>query len=376
MAERAAAEGRSSGEWGSAEWARSGEQDGDAVPVSDSRRGGAWTASGDFVSRPQVPSYASGLFRRDASAAPAEASSAGMFPAATTPAAVTPASLGTGPIVSPAPPSPADAPPADAPLLPPAAAAPQTTSGGGPARPMTRRELRALREAEARRGTAASRVARSQDAEAPDPGSQVAELHDGESLNAGPLNGGPQGIDPQGVDPQDADVQDARPQGGEPRASEASHPDAGSTEPAVADEPAAVLLGHAVGAGGTTTNALVLPRIPTPDNLTNPITSTGEILVTGSIHLPRSLGSTGSHPALYDRSEVDRLIEADDREDAEADSAPVSAIRAINTQTGRGVVMAKKTYGNRLLTVLTVVAAAMAVGVAGLFAASVIFKVF
>ncbi len=132
-----------------------------------------------------------------------------------------------------------------------------------------------------------------------------------------------------------------------------------------------------VGTGAITATALVLPSIPVPNDLMGPMASTGEVLVTGSVNLPRSLGETGSHPRLYDRSEVDYLLEASDREDAPADSAPVRAIRAVSTNTPtHGIMGLKRAYGNRLLMVLSVVAAIMAVAVVGLLAFGVGFKLF
>ncbi len=132
-----------------------------------------------------------------------------------------------------------------------------------------------------------------------------------------------------------------------------------------------------VGTGAITASVLVLPSIPVPNNLMGPLTSTGEVLLTGSVDLPRSLGSTGSHPRLYDRSEVDYLLEATDREDAAADSAPIRAIRAVSTNTPtNGIMGLKNAHGNRLLMVLSVVAAVMAVGVVALFVFGVTFKLF
>src|SRR5690606_12083856 len=53
------------------------------------------------------------------------------------------------------------------------------------------------------------------------------------------------------------------------------------------------------GSGVVTTNALVIPTIPQASDITRPFSSTGEILVTGSIDLPMALGSTGANPARY-----------------------------------------------------------------------------
>lgn len=138
-------------------------------------------------------------------------------------------------------------------------------------------------------------------------------------------------------------------------------------------------LSRNVGAtsGAITTSALVIPSIPSVDAL-RPFGTTGEILITGTIDLPRSIGSIGTQPGRYDHSDVDALIEAGDREDSAPDSAPVRAIRAVSTHSStRGVIQTKKPKGNsRLPIVLAVAAAAMAVGVIVLFVAGMIFKIF
>ena len=130
--------------------------------------------------------------------------------------------------------------------------------------------------------------------------------------------------------------------------------------------------------GAITTSALVLPSMPTGEDLMGPLSGTGEILITGSINLPSSMGSTGVHPARYDHSDVDTLLEADDREDSDPESAPVRAIRAISTNTASGDVInsMKPRKASRLPLILIVSAAVMAVGVVVLLVAGLIFKIF
>ncbi len=134
----------------------------------------------------------------------------------------------------------------------------------------------------------------------------------------------------------------------------------------------------AATSGAITTSALVLPSIPTVDDIMSPLSGTGEILITGSISLPSSMGTTGVHPARYDHSDVDTLLAADDREDSEPDSAPVRAIRAISTNTASGDVInsMKPRHNSRLPMILTIAAAAMAVGVVVLLVAGMIFGIF
>jgi hypothetical protein len=126
-----------------------------------------------------------------------------------------------------------------------------------------------------------------------------------------------------------------------------------------------------------TTNALVIPSIPQATDITRPFSSTGEILVTGSIDLPKSFGSTGANPARYDHSDIDALFAQEDHDYAPTDAAPVRAIRAVSTHTStHGVISAKKPPSNRLPMMMAVTAGVLAVGVAALFAAGMIFGYF
>ncbi|PRY70147.1 hypothetical protein B0I08_101274 [Glaciihabitans tibetensis] len=128
---------------------------------------------------------------------------------------------------------------------------------------------------------------------------------------------------------------------------------------------------RSVGAGGAlTTSALVLPSFPQSSDLTTPYLATGETMLTGSIDLPRSLGSTGVHPSQVDNSDFD--VDPLDREVPTTDSAPVRAIRAVSTHTGsNGLITSKKPQGNHMLTVLVVSSSGLAVVVVGLLIAGV-----
>lgn len=132
-------------------------------------------------------------------------------------------------------------------------------------------------------------------------------------------------------------------------------------------------VGHSTAA--TTTNALILPALPQAD-ATGPLTSTGEILVTGSIDLPRTLGSTGAHDRI-DSSDIDRLLDGEENEFNTSEVAPVRASRAISTHTStRGVIAPPKKRGNTLPVVLMVTAGVLAVGVIGLLIAAYVLNVF
>ena len=124
-----------------------------------------------------------------------------------------------------------------------------------------------------------------------------------------------------------------------------------------------------------TTSALVLPSLPTAP--VAPVSGTGEILVTGTIDLPRSLGATGLHPTNFDQSDVDAMFEASDREDAAPNSAPVRAIRAVSTQTSsHGMIAAKRPQSRIPTMALAVCAAVMGVGVVVLFVGALVMGIF
>ena len=162
-----------------------------------------------------------------------------------------------------------------------------------------------------------------------------------------------------------------------PEATPVAHPEFPVAGAGIEPEPVPVVPHDLSATGAITANVLVLPSMPSTGDPMRPINDAGEILITGSVELPASLGATGSYPTHYDRSDVDGLIEADDREDTAAGSAPVRAVRAISTHAATpGMVVGRMPRQSRFPLVLVVVAAAMAVGVVVLVVAGFIFKVF
>jgi hypothetical protein len=144
------------------------------------------------------------------------------------------------------------------------------------------------------------------------------------------------------------------------------------------NQPFDQIISRNVGTSGsaTTTNALILPSLPVGD-ATGPLTSTGEILVTGSIDLPRGLGATGAHPDRIDSSDIDRLLDGEENEFNTSEVPPVRASRAISTHTStRGVITPPKKRGTRLPVVLSITAAVLAVGVIALLVAAYVLNVF
>ncbi|MCS5495006.1 hypothetical protein [Curtobacterium flaccumfaciens] len=116
----------------------------------------------------------------------------------------------------------------------------------------------------------------------------------------------------------------------------------------------------------TNTNAIILPNSALTDP-TGALNATGEVILTGSIDLPASLSSTGSHRPI-DGAEVDRLLEQQD-EQPDTDASPVRASRAVSshTSTRQVVLAAAKPKESRTPLILGVT-----VGAVGLAAAGVI----
>ncbi|MGX5680145.1 hypothetical protein [Schumannella luteola] len=139
-------------------------------------------------------------------------------------------------------------------------------------------------------------------------------------------------------------------------------------------QPIETTLSRTVGTGSATTSALVLPIIPDGD-IRGPLTGTGEIMLTGSIDLPHTLAATGASARL-EHEGIDRLFESHDAELVSTDSAPVSAIKAVSTQSGSNIGHAPKPKGNRALTALLIAAASMAVVVVGLLVVALAVGVF
>ena len=149
-----------------------------------------------------------------------------------------------------------------------------------------------------------------------------------------------------------------------------------STQLDADDDEIETTINRRIGSGTATTSALVLPTIPNGTDIRGPLTSTGEIMLTGSIDLPRNLAATGQSDR-YDGGGIDDLFDLNDHEVISTDSSPVRAIRAVSTHTsGHGVTHTQKPKGTRALTALLIAASSMAVVVAGLLVAAFAFNVF
>ncbi|KQQ19833.1 hypothetical protein ASF48_12995 [Rathayibacter sp. Leaf299] len=126
----------------------------------------------------------------------------------------------------------------------------------------------------------------------------------------------------------------------------------------------------------TTTNALILPTTGAGD-VVEGRSDTGEVLVTGTFELPRSLGSTGQHPNLYDSPDVDRYVDRIDREQPAADSEPVRASSAVSTHAaGTAMIAPQKKRGISAPVVLAITAAVLLVASIALFIGGFVLNIF
>ena len=142
------------------------------------------------------------------------------------------------------------------------------------------------------------------------------------------------------------------------------------------DAPGEGTISRTVGSGISTTNALVLPSVPDGADIRGPLTGAGEIMLTGSVDLPRNLSSNGQSDR-FDGDNMDALFDLNDAEVISTDSSPVRAIRAVSTHaSAHGVTHTQKPKGTRALTGLLIAASSLAVVVAGLLVAAFAFNVF
>ena len=121
-------------------------------------------------------------------------------------------------------------------------------------------------------------------------------------------------------------------------------------------------------ASSTNTSALILPSMPETDGLSGPIGETGELFVTGSFELPKSLSETGGHAALHDSVEADPLDELGFAEATPTGMmAPVSASRAVSARSVQGAFVAEATKDkSKMPVVLIATGGVLVLGAAGL----------
>jgi hypothetical protein len=127
----------------------------------------------------------------------------------------------------------------------------------------------------------------------------------------------------------------------------------------------------------STTSALVLPAVPGSSDVGTALDETGEVIITGSIDLPPSFGSMGAPASGIEAHDLDTLLERAEADQHRSDVAPVSAARAISTNTGAtSLITPPKRARANAPVVLAVTAAVLAVGVVGLLLSVFVFQLF
>lgn len=94
---------------------------------------------------------------------------------------------------------------------------------------------------------------------------------------------------------------------------------------------------HEGHTGRTGTSALILPSHPgDTGGLAGPLGMTGELYVTGSIELPKSIGETGGHAALHDSIDLAPFLTGEQPASiasaSDAGPVPVSAMNAVSAR--------------------------------------------
>lgn len=126
------------------------------------------------------------------------------------------------------------------------------------------------------------------------------------------------------------------------------------------------------------TSALVLPAVPSSMDIGSALDETGEVIITGSINLPPSMGSNGAPAEGIESSELDALLDFHEYENVDGDVAPVSASRAVSTTGGSSGTMVTPPKRGRanVPVILAITAGVLAIGVAGLLLAVFAFRIF
>lgn len=125
------------------------------------------------------------------------------------------------------------------------------------------------------------------------------------------------------------------------------------------------------------TSALVLPAVPSSMDMGTALDETGEVIITGSIDLPSSMGASGAPAAGIESKDLDALLEVGETEQSGDDVAPVSASRAVSTGASNNALVAPPKRGRaNVPVVLAITAGVLAIGVVGLLLAAFVFRIF
>jgi len=121
-----------------------------------------------------------------------------------------------------------------------------------------------------------------------------------------------------------------------------------------------------VGDVSSATSSLIMPTTPMVD-MTSPLSSTGEVVVTGQIRLPSRIAETGSAPVLDYSPDQDEVMDAYVTGEMAAMSKPVRASHAVS---GKGddtdIFLVRKARWGTAAIVTALVAACLGLAAVGL----------
>lgn len=134
-------------------------------------------------------------------------------------------------------------------------------------------------------------------------------------------------------------------------------------------------LSRTVGEVSTATSSLILPGTPLVD-MTSPLSSTGEVVITGQITLPPRMAEQGSAPILDHSGDNDEVMDAYVTGELAAMSKPVRASQAVS---GKGddtdILLVRKARWGTATIVTALVAAVLGLAAVGLLLLAVMTDV-
>jgi hypothetical protein len=135
------------------------------------------------------------------------------------------------------------------------------------------------------------------------------------------------------------------------------------------------LLGRSAGTGGTP-HALIVPQSSAAGPIVAPVSSTGELLVTGTLNLPEGLGSNGHAPGA-DGKAIDASL-VDGEIPAHSSPTPIAASAAISTVKTPGEIIKPPApeKGSKLMMTLAITAGVLALALVGVLILAFVTGVF
>ncbi|GAA1965882.1 hypothetical protein [Microbacterium deminutum] len=137
------------------------------------------------------------------------------------------------------------------------------------------------------------------------------------------------------------------------------------------------LLGRTSGGTGGTPHALIVPQASSAAPIVAPVSSTGEVLITGTLNLPEGLGSNGHAPGATDGKSIDASL-VDGELPAHSSPTPIAASAAISTVKSPGEIIKPPApeKGSKLMMTLAITAGVLALALVGVLILAFVTGVF